>query len=122
MDSISGASVGTFVALLLLLVVAFWLLRIPVKIARHRGMSERDIHMISILCWVGVLLGVTWIAALVWAIIGEKECAVLTQGIEANHPKEDIVNSIEKLCDLKNKGAITEEEFREKKEQLLKQL
>lgn len=49
----------------------------------------------------------------------ELDAAVEKAGIDLPEEEPDYIEELEKLADLKEKGIITEEEFEEKKKQLL---
>ena len=81
---------------------------IPIKIAKIRGIKNSELKTITILSWFGLLFGITWVVALVLALIYQ--------------PKKSQIQSTEillKLNELKEKGIITQKEFEEQKKNLL---
>ncbi len=62
---------GIFALIVLLTLVAtilaavVWLARFPGKVAHQRGHPQAD--AINVAGWVGILTGIVWIVALIWA-------------------------------------------------------
>ncbi len=105
----------------ILVLVGFFLLfifivEIPYKIARSRKVEHDSLMWIRVLCWLGIFFGLTWIAAFIWAFFAEKETEIVAAGTA------DSLDSLEKLKNLLDSGAITEEEFEAKKKILLDRL
>lgn len=99
----------------LCLVVFIFVVEIPYKIARSRKASADVLFWIRVLCWLGIFFGLTWIVALIWALIAEKDA---TPSQEASRS----LDSLEKLKALYDAGAITQNEYEEKKRILLDRL
>lgn len=57
-----------------------------------------------------------WIVALIWSSTNDAPAAVV---IEKHAPAKTAAEEVAHLFDLKQKGALTEEEFQEKKKKLL---
>lgn len=113
-----------FLACLMLVALLFFiifLVRIPIIIAKRRGLRGTDLGIIRLLSWLGILLGVTWIVALVFS------CAWLPKDKSKKadamplltDKKLSSVDALVKLGNLKEKGLITEEEFNREKAKLL---
>ncbi len=62
---------GIFALIVLLTLVAtilgavVWLAKLPGKVARQRG--HRQAEAINVAGWLGILTGIVWIVALIWA-------------------------------------------------------
>ncbi len=108
-------SLGLFLIILMAISViclVYLIITIPIKIAEKRHLSEGNKSVIFLLSWFGLLLGVSWIIALILAIVwpAERKEKVL--------PRENI-DVLSKLYQLKEQGAISEEEFRQEKDRIL---
>lgn len=57
-----------------------------------------------------------WIVALIWSSTNDAPAAVV---IEKHSPQKSAAEELTHLFDLKQKGALTEEEFQEKKKKIL---
>lgn len=104
-----------FVALLVLCVIIYFVIlfiRIPIIIAQNRGVSGGDLAVVSILSWLGILFGLTWIVALVLSLLYDGTAQKNSAGID--------VDELGKLYDLKKKGAITPAEYEQYKKKILK--
>lgn len=51
------------------LIIAVLLVQVPIYIAKSRGITGQNLTIIKLLSWVGILVGVTWLVALVLALI-----------------------------------------------------
>ena len=72
--------------------------------------------------WVGVLFFLTWIIAIVLALIWKpKEWVEKNEGMEAMVSKDNL-DVLEKLSVLKEKGAISEDEFQKQKDKIMSNL
>lgn len=111
------ASFSQFFALIIICVIGFFVIRIPVYIARSRNMNPKDIRTINLLCWCGLLFGITWLIALIWSIVGNNFLPEIKVKSEA--PKEDRYAQLERIARLRDSGALSEEEFQEHKTQIL---
>jgi hypothetical protein len=80
-------------------------------IARGRGISGGDLTTIVILSWLGILLGVTWFAALVLSFVW---------GSGQGAPRDSAdVDRLEKLHKLYKSNAITKQEYDAEKKKIL---
>ena len=66
MDSLFGA-----VALVLILLAAFWLFTLPINIGEAKGLPRSEMRPIRILNWCALLAGITWFIALYLAVAAE---------------------------------------------------
>ena len=66
MDSLFGA-----VALVLILLAAFWLFTLPINIGEAKGLPRSEMRPIRILNWCALLAGITWFIALYLAVTAE---------------------------------------------------
>jgi len=91
-----------------LFLFAVLLIRIPVVIARYRGISGRELQTISTLSWVGILLGITWIVALFFSLMWK------------TGKSDSDLEMLERLAKLKSNGLINDREFEIEKQKILK--
>jgi hypothetical protein len=102
-------------AIVVLCIAAFvFLVQVPIYIARGRGISGSELTTIIVLSWCGLFLGVTWIVALVLALVWQPG-----QWIDKSGTGGDVADKIEKLHKLKQRGVITAREFDLQKKKLL---
>ena len=66
MDALFGA-----VALVLIVLVAFWLFTLPINIGEAKGLPRSEMRPIRILNWCALLAGITWFIALYLAVTAE---------------------------------------------------
>lgn len=99
-----------------LICLFFFLLFLPVKIARRRGVSDSDLSIIQTLCWVSILLGFTWFIALILSLVYKTKVAV-----ESSNPSA-CLDALEKLHTLKEKGIISPEAYESGKAKILQDL
>jgi len=92
----------------LCIVFIIFLLRVPIMIAKARGIGGGNLTTIAILSWLGILVGITWIVALVFSLVWSTD-----GGLTA-------LNKLEKLDELKKRGVISSKEYDAAKKQLLK--
>jgi hypothetical protein len=104
------------VMLLIAIIIGIFLIRIPIIIAKNRNLAPSDITYIAILSWVGIFFGITWLVALVWAILGNKLEPI--PELRAS----DSLEALKKLSELKNQGLLSESEFAEKRKKLLERI
>ena len=107
------------------LCIILWLIYVPIMIAKRRGISGSELTTISILSWCGILfVGITWIIAIILALVWQPKNwigkDVSTKGNSASSTTLTDLELLEKLGTLKEKGAITEEEFQKEKAKILK--
>ena len=101
--------------------ISYFIISIPISIAKNRGIKDSELTTITILSWAGLLFGITWFIALALSLIYKPK-----KWIEENIPVEnkqiistDNVEKLLKLNELKEKGIITQTEFDEQKKNLL---
>lgn len=102
---------------ILCIVFILFLIQIPIMIAKGRGVSGSELSTITVLSWLGIFLGITWIVALILALVWQP-AKWLDKDSAAN--AGDIADSLEKLHKLKQKGVITAKEFEAEKKKLLR--
>ncbi len=95
------------------LVIGIFVLRIPIIIAKNRELSTGDVRMIALLSWAGLFFGITWLAALVWAIFGTR-----IGQMTAPRPA-DSLEALQKLAQLRDQGLLTEAEYAQKRQSIL---
>ena len=105
--------------------ILLWLIYVPIMIAKRRGISGSELTTISILSWCGILfVGITWIIAIILALVWQPknwiEKGNSSQKASAVAQRLTDLEVLEKLGNLREKGAITEEEFQKEKAMLLK--
>ena len=89
------------------------LIMMPIMIAKTRGIGGGNLTTIIILSWLGIIVGVTWIVALIFSLIWPRDGDVSTHGISE-------VDKLAKLHKLKKSGAITQKEYDAAKKRMLK--
>lgn len=100
---------------LVLLLLLVTIVRIPIIIAKARGVSGSELTTVAILAWLGIFIGITWIIALVLALIYHPKEWV---DKEKGNTNLDLV-SLEKIHDLKEKGILSEAEYKRERQRLL---
>lgn len=66
MDALFGA-----VALVLILLAAFWVFTMPINIGESKDLLRSEMRPIRILNWCALLAGITWFIALYLAVTAE---------------------------------------------------
>ena len=112
-----GFDILIAIAIVLALIVAILIIRIPIVIAKNRGITGGDLTTIGLLSWLGIFFGVTWVVALILAFIWSSEIRVAVQDGRA----ADDIDRLEKLHKLKKSGAISQKEFDTEKKKVLGQ-
>ena len=107
------------------LCIILWLIYVPIMIAKRRGISGSELTTISILSWCGILfVGITWIIAIILALVWQPQKWIEKNASsgEVSTPSNTLADLelLEKLGSLREKGAITEEEFQKEKAKILK--
>ncbi len=98
-------------AFALVLFILIFIIRIPIIIAKRRNLKESDINVIALLSWISLLVGVTWIIALVMSLVYQPP-------INKQSPSNDL-DELSKLFELKEKGILSQEEFERAKSRVL---
>lgn len=100
------------------LAIIYFIIQVPIIIAKKRGMKEGELTTITVLSWCGIFIGITWIIALIFALVWQPTTWIDKEKIHFN----DMTNLeiLEKLGVLKDKGVITEQEFQREKEKIIK--
>lgn len=104
-----------FVLLLILGIIAaiiIFIIRLPIIIAKNRGITGEELSTITILSWVSLIIGITWIVALVLSLVYKPQ-----KWIDKDD-KHDL-NQLEKLYSLKKKGIISKAEYEKEKQKIL---
>ncbi len=95
---------------LIFLFVFILIVRIPIIIAKNRGVAGSDLTTIAVLSWLGILFGLTWIAALILALLYTP----------STDPDKVVgIDELSKAYDLKEKGVISQSEFNRYKKKFL---
>lgn len=102
-------------ALALIIMVVIWVLRVPIMIAKTRGIAGSDLEIISILSWCGVLVGITWVIALILAFLWSPAPAAAQ-----TETRETPTDALNKLNDLYNQGIISQTEYESAKRRLFR--
>ncbi len=101
------------VAILVIALIVF-IITIPAKIARARGISGSELTTISLLCWVSLLVGLTWFIALILALVWQP-----TNWVEKDEHVTDY-DALEKLHSLKERGILSEDEYKKERAKIIK--
>ena len=101
--------------------ISYFIIQIPIMIAKNRGIKDSELTTITILSWAGLLFGVTWFIALALSLIYQpkKWVGESNSSEKPQTPPTDNVEKLLKLNELKEKGIITQEEFDKQKKNLL---
>ena len=97
MDAITIIIIGIFI------LICVGVIRIPIIIAKRRGLTERTVTAIALLSWMSLLVGITWIVALIMSLIYHPQTYTDQSG----------------LGELKEKGILTPEQFDKAKKRVL---
>ena len=108
-----------FIAVFIALVI--FIVRIPVIIAKTRGITGGDLSIITILSWLGLIIGITWIVALVCSLVWSAGSNNISAS-NANSEKSTAFEALEKLGRLKENGVITQQEFEQEKKNIMNSL
>ena len=103
-------------------IVLVWFIRIPIIIAKSRGITGSELSTICILSWVGIIFILTWIIAIVLALIWKPKEGVVKDGSMEAMTSKGNLEVLEKLSVLKDKGVITEDEFKKEKNKIMSNL
>lgn len=116
--------------LLIILAIIILVIRIPIIIAKNRGISGSELTTIAVLSWVSLLLGLTWFIALVLSLVWQPKNWVDKQQEQEGENRQNfntgdkltVFETLEKLNALKEKGIITDSEFQKEKGKILQNL
>ena len=108
-----------FMAIFIAFVI--FLVRIPIIIAKTRGITDGDLSVITILSWLGLIIGITWIVALVCSLVWSAGSNNIS-ATSTNSEKSTAFEALEKLGKLKESGVITQQEFEQEKKNIMKSL
>ncbi|GMO61067.1 MAG: hypothetical protein Ta2D_06880 [Rickettsiales bacterium] len=92
------------------LFIGYIIIQIPIKIAEHRNLKDDDMKIIKILSWMGIILGFTWMIALILSLVYSSNLNINIK----NNPDE-----LKKMHDLLKEGVITQEEFDNYKKKMM---
>jgi hypothetical protein len=101
--------------IVLCIVLFIYLIQVPVFIARGRGISGAELTTITVLSWCGIFFGITWVVALILALVWQPGL-----WLDKGETQGDTADELEKLHKLKQKGIISQKEFDAQKRKLLK--
>ena len=107
---------------IILCIIAYWIIQVPIMIAKNRGICGSELSTIRILSWCGLIVGITWIIAIILSIVWKPNNWVeKTTPAETIMPKDNL-ETLEKLSALKDKGIITDAEFQREKQKIMSNL
>lgn len=113
-----------FLWVLLLIVIVYFIIQIPITIAKSRGIQGSELSTISILSWAALCFGITWFIALFLSLIYQPQ-KWIDEAKSFERSKTSSTENIEKLLklnELKEKNIITQDEFKSQKDKLLKSI
>lgn len=99
---------------IIFLFIFILIVRIPIIIAKNRGVGGADLTTIAVLSWLGILFGLTWIAALILALLYEPSVSTSSDTKPIN------ADELSQLYALKEQGALSEDEYNRYKKKFLK--
>lgn len=97
---------------LIFIFIVILIVRIPIIIAKNRGVGGSDLTTITILSWLGILFGITWIAALILALL-------YTPSTNLSSTQDIGADELAKAYELKEKGVVSQSEFNHYKKKFL---
>lgn len=116
-----GTIVLAYVLLIIfVLAIIYFVIQVPIYIAKTRGIKDGELTTIVVLSWCGLVVGVTWFLALIFALVWKPANWVdKTSGAQNN---VGALDALAKLGELRDKGLLTEQEFQNEKAKLMKSL
>lgn len=111
------------ICFILICIFYYFMAQIPIWIAKNRGISGGELSTIRILSWCGIIFwGITWLIAIILSLVWQPN-----NWVEKNTPDETIIpkdnlETLEKLSALKDKGIITDAEFKREKQKIMSNL
>ena len=97
--------------------MAVFVIQIPIMIAKNRGITGDNLNIIQILSWLGIFMGITWFVALTLSLVWKSSLSISINNDDKNN--FSYLDALDKLNALKEKGIITEEEFKIEKEKII---
>ena len=92
------------------------IVRIPIIIAKSRGVTGENLSLIKVLSWLSILIPIVWFIGLIMSLV----CKTGKQKENPRHlSSSEKLSELAKFTELRDKGIITEEEYEDKKQQLL---
>ncbi len=101
-----------FLVIGIIVSLIIFVIRLPIIIAKNRGITGEELSTITILSWVSLIVGITWIVALVLSLVYKPK-----KWIDKDDKLD--LNQLEKLYSLKKKGIISDEEYEKEKQKIL---
>lgn len=98
-----------FILIALVIALAVLIIRIPITIAKNRKLDESELSIITLLSWLGLLLGVTWIVALIFALAWKGDALSDSRNLD----------KLEKLSRLYKQKVISKSEYENMKKKIL---
>lgn len=113
-----------FLWILLLILIVYFIIQIPITIAKSRGIQGSELSTISILSWVALFFGITWFVALFLSLIYQPQKWIdKSKSFERSEtPPTENIEKLLKLNELREKNIITQDEFKSQKDKLLKSI
>ncbi len=112
---------GGVCILALVAALIIFIIRIPIIVAKSRGVGGSELSTITLLSWCSLLIGVTWIVALVLALVWQPK-QWIDKGSSSDVSSADVVDTLAKLGELRDKKIITRDEFDAEKKKVLSRL
>lgn len=107
---------------IILCIIAYWIIQVPIMIAKNRGICGSELSTIRILSWCGLIVGITWIIAIILSIVWKPNNWVEKKTPSETIMPKDNLETLEKLSALKDKGIITDAEFKREKQKIMSNL
>jgi hypothetical protein len=119
--------IGIFFYFAIISFIAYWVVQIPIMIAKNRGISGSELNTVVILSWTGIFIGITWLIAIILALVWQPEkwidkAKAATDENEVDTHEISELDKLEKLNELKEKGILTQEEFDTQKKAILNKI
>ena len=101
--------------IIILLLVVFFLIQVPMMVAKSRGITGSELSTITILSWCGLFFGITWLIAIVLALVYQPNKWIN----KSSEVGTSDVDKLAKLHSLKKQGVISQKEFDKEKKKIL---
>lgn len=105
-----------FILIVVIIALVIFFTRLPITIAKNRGVSGDELSTISTLSWLSLIFGVTWFIALALALIYKPQKWI---DKDSSNMSNDDLDALEKLHNLKEKGIVSDIEYEEEKQIIL---